>query len=377
VQAIDDRTLKVTRSGPVPYFMEIIGGTSFYPLKESWVERFGSRYAAEADSILANGPFQLTEWVHGASLKLTANPQYWNPDAISLSGIDIGYITSDARTLLNLFTGNEIATFNLDRDTLSDASEAGIRLRQFKTGCAAMLTFNFRPGRATANRSVRQAIQAVFDPEVYVNRIIAKPGNRASFSVFPGHLRAVGKPFHRRYPPPRANVDAAEAQRYLALAKQELGSLPELTILAWEGMDRQVEYLQGLFKEKLGLHVKIDNQTFKQAIVKLIGGDFDIALNRFCSSMKDPVFFAELYESSGTFNDGRYANAEYDRLITLTRESAHPQARMDAFGRIQQILFDDVVILPTHEVGQVYAQDQRLTQVQRWPGTNFNRSNIP
>lgn len=114
------------------------------------------------------------------------------------------------------------------------------------------------------------------------------------------------------------------------------------------------------------------NGRFKQAIVKLIAGDFDIARSGFCSgSLRDPDYIAGIFESTGTFNDGRFANVEYDELLTLTRTSTDQQARMDAFGRMQNILIEEVAILPTQENGQVYVQDNRLTDVRRYPSASF------
>jgi oligopeptide transport system substrate-binding protein len=38
------------------------------------------RYAADADMMLYNGPYVLSEWVHGASMRWVKNPLYWNDD---------------------------------------------------------------------------------------------------------------------------------------------------------------------------------------------------------------------------------------------------------------------------------------------------------
>ena len=40
-------------------------------------DKFKDRFAAEAANMIYNGPFMLTEWVHGAKLTLDKNPNYW------------------------------------------------------------------------------------------------------------------------------------------------------------------------------------------------------------------------------------------------------------------------------------------------------------
>lgn len=377
VTAIDDHTLLALKSGPVPFFLAYISAAPFFPLKQEFVEAQGDRFAAEPEHLLSNGPFMLTEWVHGAELVLEKNPHYWNIDEIELSGYDIGYITSDNRTLMNLFTSGDLSTFYLNAETLEDASEAGIRLRQNRTnGCVALITFNFREGRVTRNRNLRKAIQATIDPQEYANKIVAIPANAPAKSMFPHWTGIDDTDLWTAHPPTMPTVDIALAKDHLASAIREIGKPPTVTLLSWEGQERQVEYIQGRLKEQLGLDVRIDKQSYKQAISKLIGGDFDLSLSRFCNAGRDPDFWASVFHSGDTFNDGRYANDEYDRLQELTRSTSDPATRMQAFGRMQEILFEEAVILPTHEIGEVYAQDPRVVRIERFPALNYSRAAI-
>lgn len=377
VVAKDDKTLVVTKSGPVPFFLAYIGSAPFYPLKQSFVEAQGERFAAEPEHLLSNGPFVLTKWVHGAALEFQKNPLYWNAAETNLSGYDIGYVTSDNRTLMNLFISGDLATFVLNAETLEDASERGIKLRQNPTtGCIGLVTFNFREGRSTANKNLRKAIQAIIDPEIYTNKIIAVPANTPAKSIFPSWLGLADSRLWATHPPPSLVINQELGRRYLKAAVDEVGQVPNITLLAWEGQERQVEYLQGTLKTQLGLDVKIDKQSYKQAVSKLIAGDFDMSLSRFCSAIQDPDFFASIFHSADTFNDGRFANEEYDRLFMLTRQTSDVETRLDAFGQMQKVLFEEAVVLPTHEVGYVYAQDDRVLRIERFPGLSYARTAV-
>lgn len=377
VRAINDRHLEVDLTTPAPFFTEIVAGVPYFPLKQSFVEATGEKFAAEPSRLLANGPFRLTGWVHGASLRFERNPSYWGSDQeISLSSIDVGYVTSDNRTLLNLFKGGDIATFNLTGDTLEDAAESGVQLKQNRrTGCVALITPNLRPERPTSNKRLRQAIQATIDPERLVNRILAVPANQPARSILPSWSVVGNRRLWSAHPPTEPTIDLALGRRHIAAAEAEMGGKPQLTLLAWEGMERQVEYLQGVLGD-VGIDVKIDKQSYKQAVAKLIAGEFDISISRFCAGSRDPDFFASIFLSTNPFNDGRFANAEYDELMILTRNTGDNAKRLAAFGRMQQILFDNAVVFPTHEVGVIYAQDDRLANVQRFPNTDFGRAHL-
>ena len=139
----------------------------------------------------------MTEWIHGASLKLVKNPHYWNKDSITLNAINVDYITTDSRSQLNLFIDDKIVHTQLDGDTYKDALSQKFRIRRFTTGVIYFQEYNHRPGRITANKNIRKAIQHVFDPHEMVNRVLATPGNLPGESLFPVWLNGVNSKFRQ------------------------------------------------------------------------------------------------------------------------------------------------------------------------------------
>jgi oligopeptide transport system substrate-binding protein len=148
------------------------------------------------------------------------------------------------------------------------------------------------------------------------------------------------------------------------LAKRELGveTIPPLTLLANDGAlgDKLTEYLQEILRRDLGLEVRIDQQIFKQRLAKMDSGDFDIVMAGWNSVYPDPLSLAEVLASWNPNNNGRYRNPEYDRLVAIAQTSTDARTRMDAFGRLQEIVIEDVPILPTYETGSVFVVDSRL-----------------
>ncbi len=51
--------------------------------------------------------------------------------------------------------------------------------------------------------------------------------------------------------------------------------------------------------------------------------------------------------------------------MRIAQSSLDPKTRMDAFGAIQKIIHDDVVIIPSYERGVVYVRNPRLNGVVR------------
>ena len=367
VVAVNDRTLKVTFERPTAYFIKLTAFVTYFPVREDFHSAKGEEYGSDSDDLLYNGPFRMTEWTHSASLKMVKNQNYWDRDAITLNAIHADYITADTRARLNLFIDGKIVHTRLDGETYKDALTQRFRIRRFNTGSVFFLEYNHRPERATSNLNLRKAIQHAFDPDEMVNRVLATPGNLRGESLFPVWLNGVNDKFRREYPAPQATYAIALAEEYLAKAKSELGSIPPLVLLVSDSPTaaKQAEYLQGVMGSKLGLEIKIDIQTFKQRLAKMTAGDFDIVGAGWGPDFDDIMTFGDLFASWNLNNRGRYDNPEYDRLVRVAMNNTDPKIRMDAMSELQQILFDDAVILPQYEQGVIYLLHPRVKGVVR------------
>ncbi len=73
VQAVDDNTLKVTLEGPTAYFPLLAATWSFYPVPKHVIDEKGLEWV-EAENIVTNGPFIMTEWSHDQQIILEPNP---------------------------------------------------------------------------------------------------------------------------------------------------------------------------------------------------------------------------------------------------------------------------------------------------------------
>jgi len=368
-RAPDPYRLEVEFERPCPYFLGLTAFANYFPLREDFYRQRGTRYAADAGDLLFNGPFVLNRWDHGAHLTLRKNSQYWRREQIRLQEIDIPYITGDATAGFNLFQEQSIALTQLDAETLPDAIARGLPVKLFNTGAIYFLEFNFRAPRATANLHLRRAIQAIFSPAQLVNKVVGLPGNLPGQSLFPRTVKGVHGLFRDEYPVLLPPHDLRRARAELALAKKELGlsQVPPLVLLAGvtPAAQKQAQYFQQLIQTGLGIDVRIDNQVFKQSLEKMNQGDFDIAMAGWLPDFDDAITFGDFMASWNENNRGRYHNPRYDEWVRIANASGDQQQRMLAFAAMQQLLIDDVPILPTYESAEMYAIDARLRGVNR------------
>jgi oligopeptide transport system substrate-binding protein len=370
IEAIDDHTLVAHLTSPTAYFLELVTFISFRPVREDFYREHGQRYAAEAENMLSNGPFTLTEWVHGASLRMEKNPYYWNAEATRLDALNVPYVTQDPNARFNLFMDNKIVMASgLDSSATKMAMEARQKLRSFQDGSVFFIEFNHREDRPTSNLNLRRAMQSVFDASELTYKVIGVPGNAPSYSLFPAWLDGDQKKLLVEHPPHKPMLDVEQAKKYLEMAQRELGvdSIPPLTLLLSDtpGSIKQAEYFQNVMSRSLGLEIKLDRQIFKQRLSKMTAGEFDMVAAGWGPDYNDTMTFADLLTSWNLNNRGRYKNPVYDELILQAQATTDSRRRNQIFGEIQELIYQDAVILPQYERGYIYVQDKRIDGVRR------------
>lgn len=369
VSAPNPYTLVIDLARPVPFFDKTLVFPTFLPIREDFYNATNGRFGADADQLLYNGPFQISQWVHGSSMTFKRNPHFWNQDEIHLDAIHVPYITSDATASLNFFKDDKIAITGLQAENLIEAMRMGWQIRQHRDGTVFFLEFNHRQGRVTDNVNLRRALQLALDMDEMVYKVTKLPGCEPGVSLFPGWLMGEEKLLRQEYPPEKITPDASLAKQHLQKALQELGlsEPPTLVLLTGDNpiSSVQSEWVQQTLKTTLGINAKIDKQIFKQRLAKMTSGEFDIVLAGWGPDYNDPLTFGDLFASWNKNNRGQYNSPELDALINIAQSRLEPAVRMQAFGDIQQHLIDQAVLLPMYERGVTYVVDPRVKQLKR------------
>ena len=383
VRAVSDRELEVEFERSTPYFEKLVAYQTFYPIREDFFNSTNGRYGADADMLLYNGPYMVTSWVHSATMRWEKNPYYWNDEKGLIDTINAGYITSDVNAKLNLYKDRQIVETSLSAPMLTSAMEQRWQIERFMEGTVFFLEFNHREGRITRNYHFRKALLLAQDPNELVYKALKEASYLPANSLFPEFIRGVDGPFKKEYPPIKHEMNLAKAREHLEIARQELGlqSFPPIVLLTGDtpvGM-LTAEYYQALYRKNLGLEVRIDAQIFKQRLAKMTSGDFDIVAAGWGPDYDDALTFGDLFASWNMNNRGRYSNPELDQQVRIAQASLDPKERMDAFGEIQRILYEDAVIIPNYERGIAYVVDPRLKNFRRrsiGPEVDFNYAYI-
>ncbi|MFP7479683.1 peptide ABC transporter substrate-binding protein [Terribacillus saccharophilus] len=377
VKAVDDYTLEVQLEKPVPYFESLTTFPTFMPLNQKFVEEQGENYALEADNLLSNGPFKMTEWNHGSTMKFVKNDTYWDADTVQLEEINL-QVVKDTATGVNLYDTGAVDRTSLtaefvdqrinDPDYLPvpDMASWYLKLNQNRTGEETPL----------ANLNARKAIAQAIDKDGLVN-VVLNNGSTVSNGLMPKDFvkGPDGKDF-REANGDLLTYDVEAAKEAWATAKEELGQ-DEITLEILTGdadiSVQIVDYLKEQLESNLeGLTIETMQVPFQQRLDLDTAGDFDIQVSGWGPDYIDPYTFMNLFVTDGENNRMAYSSEEYDSLVeqASTDNATNPEARWQNFLDAEKVLLEDAAIAPLYQAGYSYLQSPKLQGVFSNPAGN-------
>jgi oligopeptide transport system substrate-binding protein len=353
VKAVDDHTLMVTLEKPTAYFLSLLAFHGFYPVPRKIVEAHPDTWAANVTTLIGNGPFKITDWVHSGKIEFAKNDQYWDSSAVKLTGMD--WPISDSQTTrLSLVENNQadmmVEPPVAEYDRLS--REGLLKIAPF----LGAYYYVFNTQKAPFNTpKVREAFSMAIQREPLVKNVV-KGGKTPAYAWVPPGLTdpATGKDFRAEGGNfVKENIPAAK--KLLAEAGYPGGKgLPPITLLYNTGELHQAiaEAIQEMWKENLGVTVTLANQENKVFMQTRSDGGYQVARASWVGDYADPMTFMDVFRDPT--NDARYHNPAYNRLVEQAASTNDQSVRMKAMHAAEKILFDDSVIIPIYYTTQPY-----------------------
>lgn len=341
IKAVNDKTLQIILNHPTPYFLGLLGLPIFLPQREDIYQKYGVEYALESNKLVFNGPFILSEWKHGKSMKYSKNIHYWDEQSVRLNEVNV-VILNDAVTGLNLYKTGKVDYAELAPEFI-DEYRNDPDVFEIKDMATFMLHMNHTK-HFFQNLKVRQAISLAINREELTKKVLKNGSRPASGLVLPEFRHTTDKSFITRYAPLRAKRLWDEGVR-------ESGEMPSTIELVGDdtsGSKATLQFLKEAFRQNLGLDVTIISVPFKQRLELGRTGRFDLLLGARFGQYNDPMTFLDLYVTGGSFNRGKWSNLEYDRLVENSRINPNVHERTNNLIKAEQLLINKAGIVPLY-----------------------------
>ncbi|UUV99808.1 peptide ABC transporter substrate-binding protein [Vagococcus luciliae] len=359
IEAVNDYELKITLANATPYFDYLLAFPTFYPMNKKAVEEFGKDYANSSDKTVYNGPFVLTNFDGpGSDVDWTyeKNPDYWDKDNVKMEKIE-AQVVKEASTALNLYEDDQlddvIISGELAQQYREDADFVGV-----PDGRTIYLEMNReKKNKHFDNLNLRKALSYAVDGEAIVNNVLGD-GSKTVSGIVPKGLSSnpkTGKDFVEdsgKY----KEFDEKKAKEYFEKAKKELN----IDTLSFEiltddndSTKKIAEYIQGAYKDVLGIETDVAVVTKPIRLDRTTAGDFDMVVTGWGADYNDVSSFLDLFVTGNSYNKGKYSNPKYDKLIeeSRTTNATNLEARWRNHLDAEKVLLgEDYAVIPLYQV---------------------------
>ena len=359
VAAIDDKTFQVTLVAECPYFLELCAFASLVPVREDVVTA-GSTTWTDPTSIVVNGPYIATEWVHDSYIKFSKNPAYY--DAANVTGPEtITYYLSDSETaILSAYQSGEYDFIeNFPADMIESLKASGDCYINDYVGTY----FLYLSTKNISDWRIRAAITLVIDRENIVENVTQGGQVPATGLVAAGIKDSEGDNFATKSSETipvmwkwlQTNLgdelgldltsydDRCELAEYLVEQTAADGYDTAATIYYFFNTSAThqaiAEAVQSDVKSVLGLNLELSNMDWNVYTNGLAEDTFGLARLGWIADYNDPITYLEMFVNGNSYNYGEWVNDEYTALIEQAKALPGGVERDALLYQAEPILF--------------------------------------
>lgn len=348
VKALDDTTLEITLTEPVPYLPDLLTLPVTYAVNKKAVETHGEKWVEPANYVVS-GAYKLKDWVVNSHITIEKNPSYY--DAANTKIAEANFIPASGSAAVNRYKVDELDVVGVPPEQIEKLkAEHGDEMHTSPRLCTFYLEYN-NAKAPFDDVHVRRALSLVIDRETLVDKVI-KRGEKAAYQFTPPAIQGMGD----------VNIEwkawdkakrTEEAKKLLTEAGySEQNPLKFEILYSTSEMGKLITTATAaMVKEQLGglAHADIVNQEWKVSLTTRREGKYNTAFAGWCSDYNEPSTFLNVMRSGNSNNTGKYANPEFDKLLDQTLQPGLSAAdRSKLYHEAELIMDKDAAIAPVY-----------------------------
>ncbi|WP_230425678.1 peptide ABC transporter substrate-binding protein [Spartinivicinus ruber] len=343
VKAIDNKMFEITLAKPLPFFIKTLAHYTTYPVHQKTVEKFGDKWT-QPENMVSNGPYKLTKWVVNERMESVRNRHYWNDKKTVINNVSYLPIES-SNAELNRYKADEMhLTHTIPEDHFRNLKK-NIPDEIKVHGIVATYFYVFNTKKKPFDDvRVRKALALAIDRNIITDKLLGM-GQIPTFSLTPPYVDGFEAPIN-----PYSKMSQAErvkeAQKLIAEAGINENNPLKFEILynTLESHKKIALAAASMWKKNLK-HVTVEllNQEWKTFLETKKQGNFTVARYGWNGDYNEASTMLSILTTSSGANDGKYNNAEYDKLLSQSATAKNPNKY---YQQAEAIIAKDMPILP-------------------------------
>lgn len=320
IKALDDKTVQITLTESVPYFPDMLIHTSTKPVPKKTIDQHGDNWT-NAENIVVNGPYILSNWRVNDHIELKRNPHYFDDANTVIDTVTILPISSPTTDVARYKAGEVDVSAEVPPEQF-DAIKAslGDELRVAPRLCTYYYKYNtVKPPFNDAR--VRRALALALDRDIIAEKVMGQ-GQEPAYQLTPPSTNGMTN-FTPEWEAWSKDKRIKEANNLLQQAGYS-ASNPLRFELLYNTSDNHKKIavaFSSLIKQALGedtVQVELVNKEWKTYLDTRRNGNYDIARSSWCGDYNEPSSFLNTLKTDNSNNHGKYSNMAFDNLLNQT-----------------------------------------------------------
>ncbi|MFZ3580626.1 peptide ABC transporter substrate-binding protein [Loktanella sp. DJP18] len=369
IRAVDDHTLEVTITTPLPYFPQMLVHASTFPVPQSVIEAEGDNWT-QAGTLVGNGAYTLTEHTLGERVVMEKNDTYWDAENTVMTELTALTI-NDVNQALTRYLAGELDRVDIPAGQyprLAEEYPDQAVSTPYNCSYIYMLNVSEKGPEALKDVRVRQAIAYAIDRDIIVDRIL-QGGQEPAYNWT--HWAIAD--FER---PEMAWADEMDQAQRIEKAKElltEAGYGPdnplELSLQYNTSEDHEkIAIAASQMLKGIGVNLTLDNYEWKIHTDRMQSQDFDMARYAWCGDYNEASTYLDLMTSYSGHNNGQWFNDEYDQIVADSKKAEDPQP---LYKQAETLLSEEMPIIPLYHYANV---DMIAADIEGLPQNNVNNT---
>lgn len=348
VRALDDGTLEILLSQPVPYFPDVLTNTVASPIHPSSLTA-GADFSKPA-AIVTNGPYKLQALTPGANLRLVRNPRYRSLGERTFDEIRYEFVPDENAEFTRFRAGELDVTNTVPEqrfEQLARDPESGLQHRA--TLATFYFTFNTDRGPLKSRSGLREALSLAVDRQAITDSV-TKAGQVPAYSLVPDGVWNY-RPMHYEWSSDSRDERLRHARALYAAAGYSPKKPLKLRLLYNENelVQRVTVAIAAMWKEALGIEVELIQMEFKAYLAaRADPAQWDVVRVGWTADYNDASTFLDTMTRDSPQNFGRWSDSRYAELVGGAALETDPAKRRALLQQAESRMLRQYPLMPVY-----------------------------
>ncbi len=370
VTAIDDHTLEVKLSKPLPYFAQMTVHSTTFPVPQKTIEEFGESWT-DPKNIVSNGAYVLTEHIPQERSVRERNPMYWDNENTIIEKV-VALVINDENQALTRYLAGELDRTEVPAGQFPRLSEEYPEdAVSFPNLCSYYYNVNVTDSgpEALQDVRVREAMYLAINRDIIVEKVLAggqKPAYTLTHWATAGfevpQVEAASMTQEER------NAKAVELMAEAGYGKDGEPLTLEILYNTSEAHKSVAVAVGQMWKQALGIETTLSNQEWQTFLEERGNKNYELARAGWCGDYNEASTFLDIMQSQSGYNDSGFNSPDYDKLMADAKTAEDP---LPLYTQAEEIITKEYPLLPVYHYASVYMLNDH---VENWPVDNVQQN---